>query len=182
MATEIVNRAVQQEICIGIAARTDHIVNAGAVRVEAVPAEGIVTDGRHRPKIGHIAPEPVTDADMRAMERPRLAAEEALGEIVRVPEIEVADLRAFDANDAEELAARHAKGTGIAWRHDELVRLDRRTAGCFERGHIRPGHRPGRIDDGRLGGAARGGISGGGWDSWGHCSVSDRRSKRRGGD
>jgi hypothetical protein len=41
---------------------------------------------------------------MRAMERPRLAAEEALGKIVRVPEIEIADLRAFDADDTDELA------------------------------------------------------------------------------
>ena len=76
-----------------------------------------MTDGRHRPKIRHGAPEPVTDADMRSMERPRLAAEEALGEIVRVPEIEIADLGAFDADDAKELAARHAKCAGIAGRH-----------------------------------------------------------------
>ena len=88
---------------------------------------------------------------MRAVQRPRLAAEEALGEIVRIPEIEVADLRAFDADDAEELPARHAKGAGIAGRHHELVRLDHGLPRRFERGHVGPGHRPGRVDDGRLG-------------------------------
>jgi hypothetical protein len=35
------------------------------------------------------------------VERTRLAAEEALGEIVRVPKIEVADLGAFDADNPE---------------------------------------------------------------------------------
>ena len=33
----------------------------------------------------------------------------SLGEIVRVPEIEVADLGAIDTDDPEELATRHAK-------------------------------------------------------------------------
>jgi len=32
-----------------------------------------------------------------------------LGEIFRVPKIEIADLGAFDTDDPEELAARHAK-------------------------------------------------------------------------
>jgi len=39
------------------------------------------------------------------VERSRLAAEEALGKIVRVPKIEVADLGAFDTDNPEELAA-----------------------------------------------------------------------------
>ena len=154
MAAEIIAAAVQHQIGVGIAARADDVVNAGAVLVKTVPAERIVTDGRHRPKIGHIAPEPVTGADMRAMERTRLAAEETLGEIVRVPEIEIANLRTFDADDAEELAARHAKCSGVAGRHDEFVRFDHRAASLLERGHIGPGHCAGRIDDGRLGGAA----------------------------
>src|SRR5450631_325273 len=117
MAAEIVSTAAQQQIGIRIAAGADDVVNAGTVRIPAVPAERVVTDGRHRPEIGHGAPEPVTGTEVGGMQRARLAAEEALGEIVRVPEIEVADLGAFETDDAEELATRHAKGPGVARRH-----------------------------------------------------------------
>jgi hypothetical protein len=53
----------------------------------------------------HCAPKSVAGADVGRVERSCLAAEEALGEIVRVPKIEVADLRAFDTDNPEELAA-----------------------------------------------------------------------------
>src|SRR5206468_3117991 len=50
--------------------------------------------------------------------------EEALREIVRVPQIEVADLRAFDGNDAKQMAGRHGEGARIARRHDGFGDFD----------------------------------------------------------
>jgi len=43
------------------------------------------------------------------VQHPRLARIESLGEIASVPKIKVADLRALDALDAEEVAGRYAK-------------------------------------------------------------------------
>jgi hypothetical protein len=40
---------------------------------------------------------------MGRIERSRFAAEEALGEIGGVPQVEVSDLRALDADNAEEM-------------------------------------------------------------------------------
>ena len=46
---------------------------------------------------------------MGRMQRAGLAAEEALGEVVPVPEVEIADLWPLDADDTEEVAGRHAE-------------------------------------------------------------------------
>ena len=60
---------------------------------------------------------------MRRVQRPRLAAEEALGEIGGVPQVEVADLRALDADDAEEMPGRNVECARLARRHDRLADL-----------------------------------------------------------
>ena len=60
---------------------------------------------------------------MRAVERACLAGEKALVEVVRRPEVEVADLRPLDRNDAEERASRNLEAPRIARRHDHLVHL-----------------------------------------------------------
>jgi hypothetical protein len=57
-------------------------VNTRAVLVPAVPAERIMTDGRHGPEIWYGAPQPITSADVRRVKRARFPAEEALCEIV----------------------------------------------------------------------------------------------------
>src|SRR3954467_1596002 len=55
---------------------------------------------------------------MRCVQRARLAREEALREIVRVPEIEIADLRALDADDAKDVSGRRAEGARLPRRDD----------------------------------------------------------------
>ena len=47
----------------------------------------------------------------------------ALVEVVGVPQVEVADLRPFDADDAEEVPGRHLEGARLARRHDDLAAL-----------------------------------------------------------
>jgi muconolactone delta-isomerase len=66
----------------------------------------------------------------------RLAREEALGEIVRVPEIEIADLGTFDADDPKELSTQHPESPGVAWRHHDFSDLDHRGPGGFQYGHV----------------------------------------------
>ena len=56
MAAEIVIVTVQQAIRVGIAARADDVVNAGPIRIPALPAERVMTDGRHRPEMRQGAP------------------------------------------------------------------------------------------------------------------------------
>src|SRR5580704_12413023 len=95
---------------------------------------------------------------MRRVDGARLAAEESLREIMRVPEVEVADLRPLDADDAEDVACRHAEASGIPRRHDHL--------GDFRHSGSQLAIEPGvigreaiaRVDRDRGGGTTRGGI------------------------
>src|SRR6185437_12182441 len=98
MAAMVIVAAGQEAARVGVAAGADHIMNPGAVGVEAVPAERIVGDRRQRPQIGQRAPEPRPDGHMRRIEGARLAAEETLCESGWVPQVEIADLRPLDAD------------------------------------------------------------------------------------
>src|SRR5262245_19928566 len=49
-----------------------------------------------------------------------LATVEALNQVVRVPEVEIADLRALDAHNTEEVSRRHLEGLGVPRRYREL--------------------------------------------------------------
>ena len=60
---------------------------------------------------------------MRAMKRAGLSRIEALGRIGGREEIEIADLRAFDAHDTEERPGRHQETARIARRHEHLLDL-----------------------------------------------------------
>src|SRR5438874_6768777 len=57
---------------------------------------------------------------MCRVKSPRLATVEALSQVMRVPEVEVADLRALDADTAEEVSYRHLECLGIPRRHREF--------------------------------------------------------------
>ena len=111
---------LQQQVGVRIAARADHVVHTGTVLVPAVPVERVVRDRRHRAQARQRAPHPVAGGQVRRVQRPRLAAEEALRQVVRVPQVKVADLRAFDADDAEELSRGHAECPRLARRHHQL--------------------------------------------------------------
>ena len=128
MAAMMIVIPIQEAVGVGVAAGADDVMDARAIGVEAVPAERVMRDGRHRPQIGQGAPEPGAGGHMRCIERPRLAAEEALGEIRGVPQIEVADLRAFDADDAEKMPGGYVKSPRFARRRDDLA--DLRDAGA----------------------------------------------------
>src|SRR5690348_18119383 len=78
-------------------------------------------DRGHRTQTWERAPEPVTSAEMCRVQSPRLATVEALSKVMRVPEVEVADLRALDAHNAEEVSRRHLECLGVPRRHRELV-------------------------------------------------------------
>src|SRR6516165_2971823 len=65
---------------------------------------------------------------MCRVQSPRLATVEALCQVMRVPEVEVPNLRALDADNTEEVSRRHLERLGFPRRHREL--------GNF--GHFRP--------------------------------------------
>src|SRR5690349_9656991 len=57
---------------------------------------------------------------MCRVQSPRLPAVEALSQVMRVPKIEVADLRALDTYNTEEVSRRHLECLGVPRRHREL--------------------------------------------------------------
>src|SRR5947207_2862927 len=57
---------------------------------------------------------------MCRVQGPRLATVEALSKVMRVPEVEVADLRALNAQDTEKVSRRHLECAGLPRRHGEL--------------------------------------------------------------
>src|ERR1700758_204937 len=79
-----------------------------------------MSDGGHRTQLRERAPEPVTSAEMCRVQSPRLATVEVLTQVMRVPEVEVPDLWALDAHNAEEVACRHLERLRFPRRHREL--------------------------------------------------------------
>src|SRR5438067_5595052 len=57
---------------------------------------------------------------MCRVQSPRLAAVEALGQVMRIPQVEVPDLRALDADNAEERSGRHLECLGLPGWYGEL--------------------------------------------------------------
>src|SRR6266853_4465395 len=62
---------------------------------------------------------------MCRVQSPRLATVETLSQVMRVPKVEVADLRALDAHDAEEVSRRHLECLSVSRRHRELGNFGR---------------------------------------------------------
>src|SRR5215468_4904833 len=77
-------------------------------------------DGGHRTQARERAPEPITSAKMCRVQSPRLATVEALSQVMRIPEVKVADLRALDAHDTEEVSRRNLECLGVPRRNPEL--------------------------------------------------------------
>src|SRR6266446_9091552 len=57
---------------------------------------------------------------MCRVQSPRLATVETLSQVMRVPKVEVADLRALDTHNAEEVSRRDLECLGVPRRHREL--------------------------------------------------------------
>ena len=155
-----------------VAARADHVVHAGAVDVKAVPVERVAGDGRHRPQIGQRAPQPIARGQVRGVERARLAAEEALGEIGGVPQVEVADLRPLDAENPKKMAGRNVERAPLAGRDDRLADLRHPRTGVVVECGVVSRQPVDRINDDRFCGATPSGVSGGGV-----CGERDMRAR-----
>ena len=149
VAAMVVIAARQQPVGVGVAARADDVVHAGAVLVPAVPGKRVMGDRRHRAQIGQGAPQPVAGRDVRRVQRARLAAEEALAEIVVAPQVEIADLRPLDADDAKEMTLGNAEGSGIARGNDDLGDRRETLSRAIEKVQVRLRQRSNGIDDDR---------------------------------
>src|SRR5688572_143625 len=100
--------------------------------------------------------------DVRGVKGARLAAEEALGEIGGVPQVEVTDLRPFDADDAEEMSRWHPEGARIARRYDDLLDFAHTGARALVKRGVERRQGLDRVGDDRSPRTAVGGV-GRGW-------------------
>src|ERR1700758_5759365 len=103
-------------------------MHPSAIFVPPIPIKGVMGDGGHRTQPRERAPEPVTSAQMCSVQSPRLATVEALSQIMRIPQVEVADLRALDADNLEDVSRRHLECLGLPRRHPELGNFGQRSA------------------------------------------------------
>ena len=95
---------------------------------------------------------------MRAVEGTGLAGVETLGQIVCVPEVQVADLRSINGGDAEEVTGRDSEAAGVSRRHDRFRALCSAGARQLIRAHVGSGKRVDRIADDRGESFARIGV------------------------
>src|SRR6516165_1963606 len=65
---------------------------------------------------------------MCRVQSPRFATVEALCQVMRVPEVEVPNLRALDADNAEEVPRRHLECFGFPRQHRELGNIGKLSA------------------------------------------------------
>lgn len=112
-AVVVLAAVVQQGVSVWVASGADDVVYRAAIRVDAVPIEAVVGDGRHRAQVGNVGPQRIASGDMSAVERTRFAGEEPFAEVMRVPKVEVADLRAVNAGDADGLARFRVERRGL---------------------------------------------------------------------
>jgi len=100
----------------------------------------------------------VADTDVGGMQRARLAAEEAFGQIAGVPEVEVADLRPLDADDAKEMPLGHPKAAPFPRRDDGLADLRQILPRCIQQAEVGRRKRFDRISQDRALAASRGSV------------------------
>src|SRR6202042_1474206 len=103
---------------------------------------------------------PGSGGDVRRIEGARLAAEEALGEIGGVPQVEVADLRALDADDAEKMPGGNVERAPLARRDDYLGDLRHPRARIVVERRVVAGQPVDRVHDDGFGRATLIGVRG----------------------
>ena len=158
MAAMVIVGAGEQPVCVRVAACADHIVDARPIGVEAVPIQSVRGNGGHRPQIGQRAPQPISGRQVSSVQRPRLAAEEMLGQIAGVPQIKVAYLRTLDAGDAKKMRRRDIESARFPRRNDRLADLGRGCAGAPVKVRLVSGQPVDGIDDNRRPGSALGRV------------------------
>src|SRR5215469_16212907 len=103
-----------------------------------------MSDGGHRTHGRERAPEPVASAQMRRMKSPRLASVEMLSQVMRIPEVEIANLRALDAHNTKEMSRRHLECLGVRRRRRMWVfrqSLSSSVLASYLRDQLRPAGR-----------------------------------------
>ena len=136
MAAVVVVATGQQVVGVGIAAGADHVVHAGAVLVDAVPVQGVAGDGGHGAEVWKAAPQPVAGADVGRVQGAGLAAVEPLREVVRVPQVQVADLWAVGVDDAKQMPRRDLERPSVPRRHGQRIHEGRAGADRLVEGPV----------------------------------------------
>ena len=96
MAMKVIVVAGEQLVDVGIAPGAEEVVAAAAVGIDAVGlAQAVTHDGHHRPQVRQRAPQPVEPRHVAGVQLPRSCRPEPLPRVVLVPQVQVADLRAF---------------------------------------------------------------------------------------
>src|SRR6266851_54225 len=111
--------AGQHAIDVRVAARAQKVVDAPAIVVDAVAGQAVGGDGRHWPQIGQGRPQAVEHRHVRGLELAGARGPQPLARIVEIPQVEVADLRSLDRDDAKDVARRHFPGPASTDRDDE---------------------------------------------------------------
>src|SRR5882757_19662 len=119
MAAVVEIVAGEHAIYVRFAARPQKVVDAPAIIVDAVTGEAVGGDGRHRPQIGQGRPQAVEHRHVRGLELAGARRPQSLARIVEVPQVEIADLRPFDRDNAKDVTCRHFPGPAGADRDDE---------------------------------------------------------------
>src|SRR6266851_803971 len=94
-------------------------MDAPAIVVDAIAGETVGGDGRHRPQIGQCRPQAVEHRHVSGLELAGARGPQSLARIVEVPQVEIADLRALDRDDAKDVTRRYLPGPAGADRDDE---------------------------------------------------------------
>jgi len=79
---------------------------------------------------------------------------------MRIPEVQIPHLRAFDTDDAEKMALRNVEGSAVTRRHYNLIDLFHAPACFFQKRKVGSLKCAVRVNDDRRNGAARGGVFG----------------------
>ena len=116
-------RAIEQSVRVGIAPGPNHIVNASAIVVPAVPVQGVIGNRRKRAQEGKGAPKSVASVHVGGVQRPGLAAEKAFLKRVRIPHVEVAHLRSRYGDDAKDATSRDEARARVARGYLEFLAL-----------------------------------------------------------
>jgi hypothetical protein len=81
--------AGEHAVHIGIATRTEQVMQTPAVLIDAVTGQAVIGDRHQRPQKWQVRPQPVMSADMRALQLTRTRRPQTLAGVIGVPHVEV---------------------------------------------------------------------------------------------
>lgn len=105
VAAMMVLAAITEKIVrVWVAAGSNHVMYRAAEFIEAVPVECVVRDRCDRAQVRHIREELIAKANMRSIERARLAGIKPLTKVLCIKQVQIADLRTFAAKNTAEMS------------------------------------------------------------------------------